>query len=291
MATAQAASRPAGSAGGAARFSLKDILKTGTKLPGRYVAHGVEGIGKTSFGAMTPNPIFVQTRGETGLDTLIDAGRLGDIDHFPAAENWNQLRGIVETLTNDQHDFKTLVLDTTNGAERLCHEHVCAEQFGGEWGDKGFASYQKGYDVATADWRILLNDLDRLREKRLMTIVLMCHTKVAPFKNPEGADFDRYTPDMHHKTWSLTHKWADAVLFMNFETLVQNVDKKGEKGKGAGGQRRVMYTERHAAYDAKNRYGLPEIIDLGDSPQEAWSAFAGALKAARSEQNSNGKDG
>lgn len=51
-----------------------------------------------------------------------------------------------------------------------------------------------------------------------MTIFALCHTKVKPFKNPLGPHYDRFQPDMHEKTWGLSHKWADAVLFGNFES-------------------------------------------------------------------------
>ena len=89
---------------------------------------------------------------------------------------------------------------------------------------------------------------------------------------------------MHRKTWGLTHKWADLVGFMNFEQFTE--EKKGARAKGIGGQKRMLYVERHAAYDAKNRHGLPGEIVMGNSASDAWTNFVGALKAGR---NSNGK--
>lgn len=239
----------------------------------------MEGWGKTSFGAHTPKPVFIQTKGETGLETLIDAGLLPEVPHFPEVQEWTELLGAIETLTSDSHDFKTLVCDTSNGAERLCHEFVCQRDYGGEWGKQGFTSYQQGFEVSLSEWRKFLNALDALRVAKRMTVLLLCHTKVKPFKNPEGADYDRYQPDMHEKTWGLTHKWADAVLFGNFDVTVQTA-KTGEqkKGKASGGQQRVLYTERHAAYDAKHRLGLPPEIDMGASASEAWTNFINALK-------------
>lgn len=243
--------------------------------------HGPEGSGKTSFGAQFPSPIFVQTKGETGVETLIDSGQLGEIPHLPECFTWEDLLAVIDELGSQEHQYKTLVIDTLNGAERLCHEMVCQREFGNRWGKDGFTGYMAGFDVSLADWRIFLSALDRLREQKRMTIVGLCHTKISPFKNPEGADFDRYSPDMHHKTWGLTHKWADAVLFLNFETFTE---KDGARSKGVGGQQRILHTERHAAYDAKNRHGLPSDIELGESPSEAFGAFAKAIKEGRSKQ-------
>jgi hypothetical protein len=270
------------------RVDLAAIRTEGSGLPNRYILHAVEGWGKTSFGAKFPKPIFIQSRGETGLQTLIDANQLPATPHFPESHDWQNILGIVEALTNGDHDYKTLVIDTLNGVERLCHEYVCQRDFGGEWGDKGFASYQKGPEVSLSEWRLLLLALDKLREVKKMTIVCLFHTKVQKFSNPEGADFDRYQPDVDKRTWSFTGKWADVVLFGNFEsavTAVKENKKTGEqKGKGVGGQVRMIYTERHAAYDAKNRLGLPNEIPAGESSDETWANFKNAVMAARTKE-------
>lgn len=255
------------------------IRTKGSGLPSRVVLHGVEGVGKTSFAAHAPKPVVLMARGETGLETLIDSGRLPDTPHLPELGTWSEVLSAVDWLTEEEHGFKTCVIDTLNGVERLCHEHVCERDFSGDWGERGFIGYQRGFEVSLADWREFLRMLDRLREKRRMALIALVHTKVANFKNPEGPDYDRYSPDLNGKTWSLTHKWADIVLFGNFYTEVKA--ERGRKGKGLGGQQRVLYTTRHAAYDAKNRHGLPEEISMGGSGAEAWSNFVNALKNGR----------
>jgi hypothetical protein len=264
----------------ARRFSLADLSGKGSGLPNRYILHGVEKCGKTSFAAYFPNPVFIETRGETGLETLIDAGRLPETPHFPECKTWEDIASAIDVLTNEEHDRKTLVIDTLNGAERLCHEEVCRRDYSNDWGERGFTGYMRGYDVALADWRTMLSSLDRLREVRKMAIICLCHTKVKTFKNPEGADYDRYQPDMHEKTWGLSHKWADAVLFLNFETFVNEENAK-KKGKATSSQARMLYTERHAAYDAGNRLGLPAELDMGNSGEEAFNNFKRAMIEAR----------
>ena len=280
MATSQA---PRSTRPGSTRqpiLSLADVSSSGSGLPNRYILHGVEKIGKTSFAAHAPSPVFLETSGETGLETLIDAGQLKATPHFPEIQTWEQLLSVLETLTNEDHQYRTLVIDTLNGAERLCHEFVCQRDFGNDWGERGFAGYQRGFEVSLAEWRRFLAMLDTLRAQRNMSILTLCHTRITPFSNPEGADYDRYSPDMHRKTWGLCHKWADCVLFLNYETFVNEQDSK-KKGKASSTQSRVLYTERHAAYDAGNRLGLPPEIDMGSSGAEAWQNFINSLKAAR----------
>ncbi len=265
------------------KFSIADITGKGSGLPNRTVLHGVEGWGKTSFAAQTVKPIFLETKGETGLETLVDNGRLPEVPHFPELQTWSDVLAAIDFLSVGEHNFRTLALDTLNGAERLCHEHVCARDFGGDWTEKGFIGYQRGPEVALADWREFLAKLDTLRATRRMAIMLLCHTKVQTFKNPEGPDYDRYQPDCNTKTWSLTHKWADVVLFGNYEVTIVggSTGDNAKKGKGKGGQRRMLYTERHASYDAKNRLGLPEEVEMGNSSAEAWANFLKALKTEK----------
>ncbi len=298
MATAAPGSRPTRSAAPAVasnsgkRMSLAEIVGKGSGLPGRYILHGVEGVGKTSFAAFAPRPIFIQTAGETGLETLIDSGRLPEIPHWPAVRSWDELLGAINALTNDPHEYRTLVFDTLNGAERLCFDEVTRRDFNGCPGEKGFAGYSRGAEVSQVDWRMMFAELDALRESRRMAILCLCHTRVKPFKNPEGPDYDRFAPDMHEKSWGNAHKWADAVLFMNYETFFHEGDgKKTGKVKAASTQTRLMFTERHAAYDAKNRFGLPAEIELGESGEAAWQSFADALKAAKQTTTETGKDG
>ena len=275
MTTVASSSRPARSP--AKRDWSTQIKTKGSGLPSRLIIHGVEGVGKTSIAANAPNPIFLMARGETGLETLIDSGRLEEVPHFPESMNFSDVIEALEWLRDNDHKYKTVVIDTLNGLERLCHEFVCKRDFANDWGSRGFTSYMTGFEISLADWRLLLNLLDEIREKKKMAVICLCHTRVTTFKNPEGADFDRYTPAMHAKTWELTHRWADHVLFANFYVVVESDDIK-KKGKAVGGQQRVMYTERHAAYDAKNRAGLPEEIEMGNSGKEAWNNFISAMK-------------
>jgi len=283
--------RPSGSGSEAARqlFSLTNVSSQGSGLPNRYGFYAGSGFGKTSMLAYAPKPIFIQTRGETGLETLIESGQIPPTPHFPEAKSWEDVRGYVSALREQDHDYKTLVLDVANGAERLMHEHVCERDFNGEWGERGFGSYQKGYDVSLADWRMFQNDVDRLREEKKMTIFFLFHSKIKPFKNPTGADFDRYVPEMHEKTWTLTKGWLDCILF-GYNDIAVHTSGKGEemtkKGKAADSAARVICTNsENPVYDAKNRLGLPAEIECGSTAKEAWTNLAKAIIAGKKAGN------
>lgn len=244
------------------------------------VLFGPPGIGKTSFGAATPKPVFLMDNQEDGIGRLKTARRIpDDIPSLPPVSTWGDVQDALTQLASDPHDFRTLVIDTLGGMERLCHEFVCARDYKNVWGGgSGFTAYGRGYEVSLPDWRGFLNRLDRLRSDRGMSIIALAHSLVKPFKNPEGEDYDRYNADMHQKTWGVTHKWADLIVFANYHV---EVEREGLRAKGKGGQLRFMNTEFTAAYDAKNSCGLPPSISMGESGAEAWANLVSEIQAAR----------
>jgi len=272
---------------------LPEIVTAVRDRPLFIVLHGPEGAGKTSMGAHAPNPVFAQIGNETGLETLVASKQLSETAHFKdTCQTWNELLGCVAWLLKEQHEYETFVIDTLNGAERLCYDHVIKEEYAGKAGDDGFLSYQQGYTVALGPWRRLLKGLDMLRTDRKMLILCLCHSMKRTFRNPEGPDYDRYEPAFEGaKAWGQTHKDADVVLFLTFHTEVRSEGKAKSgkatpKGKASGGQSRVIYTERTATFDAKNRCGLPTEIDADGGGQKAWDNFATALTEARDQKES-----
>lgn len=248
---------------------------TGEKIPDRVIAYAVEGFGKTTLGAYAPAPLILMARGETGFVTLRQAGRVPDVDCVEL-NRWPDVLNLLDSFIAKPSGHKTLVLDAMGGFERLCHEYVCDRDFKGDWGEKGFGAFQKGFDVSVAEWLKLLQRLDQIRQVSKVTIIILSHSKVKQFKNPMGADFDRYIADAHEKTWSVTHKWADAVLFGQFITVTEE-DRKSKRVKGIGGTERVFYTQRTDAYDGKNRHGMPERIAIPDEPGLMWRTVEAAL--------------
>lgn len=233
----------------------------------RIVITGVEGVGKTSIVAYAPGASIIEAGNETGYSTLAGVGRVPQI---PSAHvsTWEEFTALLDSLIDAPP--RLLGFDAMSGLERMCHEFVCKRDFNGDWSDKGFASFQKGYDMAVTDWLLMLSKLDRLH-KLGTTIIILAHCKVKPFKNPEGPDFDRYVADVHEKTWAATHRWADAALFMKFETITDS--DKNKRVRGIGTDTRILYTSRTDARDAKNRYGMPSEIEMPGDPAQMFNAI------------------
>ena len=265
------------------RMSLSSATDRSPRQPGRILIYGAPGIGKTSIAAAFPNPIFLLTRGEDGLVNLINHGRVQPAKFFAQesglpqfAETWEDVIGAIEELLAVPHDHKTFVLDTMNGAERLCHEHVCRRDYAGNWGESGFVGYHRGYGTAVNDWRQLLQLLTDLGQKRGMTVVSLLHSSVRDIPNPMGARFEQWIPALHKSTWEATAGWCNMILFAQQRIFVSD-DVKGRRGKAHTGGR-VLCCTGAGPFESKNQHGLPDEIEMGNSGAEAFANLVAAVK-------------
>jgi hypothetical protein len=247
------------------RMTLANVSKGRIAKPIRVLLFGVEGIGKTTFASKAPRPIFLGP--EDGSSEL-------DVERFPEPHSWPETLDAIDTLTAEPHEYQTLVVDTLDWVEPLCWAQVCTKPdekgvLHDQIEDFGFA---KGYNKAVDEWRIFLSRLERMRAAKGMGVILLAHSWIKPFKNPEADDYDRYELKLHGRSGGLIKEWCDAVLFANYETYAS---KKGGRTRGQDTGARLIHTQRRAAWDAKNRYDLPETLPLD------WDAFAEAVVAHR----------
>ena len=75
---------------------------------------------------------------------------------------------------------------------------------------------------------------------------------------------------LHEKSADLLREWVDAILFARHE--VRTIERNG-KARGVSSGVRLLHTTWTAAYDAKNRYGMPREIEMPDEPAQMWSTI------------------
>lgn len=219
--------------------------------PQKVVVYGPEGIGKTTFAADFPDPLFIDTEGSTNVY---------DVARLPAPTSWVMMLDEIREVIKNPTCCKTLVIDTIDWAEQLCVSHICAKN--GKNGIEEFG-YGNGYIFVKEEFGRFLNLLSDVIEVGI-NVVLTAHMQMRKFELPnEGGSFDRYELKLGKKTSSqtapLVKEWADMLLFANYKTIVIAQDKDGRKCKAAGGER-VMYTTHHPNWDAKNRQDLAEEL-------------------------------
>ncbi len=246
----------------------------------RILVYGPESVGKTTLAASSPDPIFCDIESSSKeLDVARYPFRDGADGHVPRTYE-EVLAGLQDLLVSD-HEYKTVVFDTVDQLEVLIWNHVIARDNMRTKGQKVMTSiedygYAKGYVVALDEWRVFLSLLDRLCA-RGMNILLIGHTAIRSFKNPEGDDYDRYTLRVHEKAAGAFKAWADVVAFATFEEgASKTAGQPRPRGWSTG--RRVLKLERTAAFDAKSRIPMPAEVEVKiDNP---WQPFADAIERA-----------
>lgn len=234
-------------------MSLQERLQTGRRRrPRRTLVYGVQGVGKSTFGAAAEQPVFIQT--EDGLAGF-------DCDRFPLATSYGDVITNISSLLNEEHSYRTVVLDSLDWLERLIWDDVCGE-FGVKYLEKADGGYGKGYTYALPRWRSVLDGLDALRDRRQMAVVLLAHARAEKFQTPENTAHDRFAPRLHKLASALVQEWCDEVLFAAYSAITDPTRiKQGEPPE------RTMRTCEGPTHVAKNRLNMPPELPL------EWAAY------------------
>lgn len=217
----------------------------------KVVLYGPEGIGKSTFASKFPDPVFIDTEGSTAA---MDVSRIEPL-------SWTELLSDIREIVSGNVDVpcKTIVIDTADWAEKMCADHVCAQN---RWDSISSPGYGTGYRVAWEEFGKLLNLLSEATDKGF-NVVITAHAAMRKFEQPdEAGSYDRWELKLQNSPKSnicaIVKEWGDMVLFANYKTIVTKIEGKNKVQGGS----RVMYTSHHPCWDAKNRYGLPDEIPM-----------------------------
>jgi hypothetical protein len=224
----------------------------------RVVLYGVESVGKSTFAAQFPKPLFLDI--EQGTSHL-------DVDRCDI-NSWKQL---TESLAEAKAtDYQTIVIDSADWAERLCVEDLLATSKKTSIEDFGFG---KGWVMVAERMSRMLASIDMLIDAG-KNVVLIAHSKIVRFEAPDAlAAYDRYELKLSKQSSPLLKEFADELWFLRFKTKVSTTDTG--RGKGIGGKERILLTTHSAAYDAKTRSGLAEELPL------EWASVSHLFKSSK----------
>ena len=226
---------------------MLNITEGVKRTPVKCVIYGPESIGKTTLSSKFENPLIVDV--ENGSNSL-------NVRRIRCDKSWEELIAVVKEIVKTPGICKTIVIDTLDWAEYLCTRYVCEKYKKGNIDEFG---YGKGYTYLTEEFKRLLDALDEAIDAGLH-VVCNAHAKPRKFELPEEmGSFDRYELKLTKNTAPIVKEWCDCLLFCNFKTYVITDESNKKK---AQGNKRVIYTSHSAVYDAKNRVGLPDEMDM-----------------------------
>lgn len=237
-------------------IDLKSISKNSPKPP-RIIIYGSSGIGKTTFAAQSKDPIFILT--EDGLGDL-------QVPKFPLATSFEDVLEALATLGKEEHEFKTVVIDSLDWLEPLVWAATCKRL-----GVQSIESpgYGKGYVESATEWRDFFKYVTALRDFKGMTIVMIAHGTITRVEDPEHPAYDTHTLKLHKRAAAIAEEYSDVVGFASLKTLLKSEDSGfGEKrNRAISTGERVLHLSGSAAYTAKNRYSMPDVVPLD------WAEF------------------
>jgi hypothetical protein len=240
---------------------LSQITTRKRRRPLFGVLCGPSGVGKSTCASEAENPIFIPC--ERGLDQITT-------NKFPTPTTLAQFGSYLKALEEEDHDYKTLVIDTADALELLIFDAVMAEgkvksieDFGGGYG--------KGFTRAREYWARLLTKLTAFSER--MNVLLIAHTHLRTVNDPMlGSAYDVFELKIQQKSAELIRQSVDLILFARLATSIAKDAPKARKGRALISGDREMYTQPTTGIEAKNRYNLPSPMEF------SWAALADGIE-------------
>jgi hypothetical protein len=237
-------------------MGMLDRVTTGKiKKPELVLIYGPDGVGKSTFAANAPSPIFAEV--EEGTANL-------DVARMPLIESWGHIIQGIKELLEKEHPYKSLVIDSLDWLESLLWREICREYKTSSI-ELACGGFGKGYVEAVVRWDDLIRRLSELRNIKGMNIILIGHSETAKHNDAiNQVEYDKFQLKLNKRAAPRFREWVDAVLFANFEV---HATKDGENTRAFSTGVRKLWTEGRPGFDAKNRLGLPPVIDL------SWQAY------------------
>tara|TARA_R110000868_G_scaffold40447_3_gene139524 strand:- start:905 stop:1684 length:780 start_codon:yes stop_codon:yes gene_type:complete len=245
-------------------MSLSNMAKKNAEPPAIYTIYGTPKVGKTSLALEFPDPIYVNTPGESppkGIE-FVTPGEISSLD---------ELLDLIGELLTTPHDRKTLVIDSADGLEPLVWDHTCRAN---GWSNIEAPDYGKGYIATDEHWRELLRALEALAMSG-MAVVFIAHAIAARFDSPVTDPYSRWQIKLHKRAAALIQEASSVIAFIDFRMTLKTKDVGFKKAvsHGEGGGDRQIHLEERPGFVAGNRFGMPSAV-----PYKAGAGYSALAK-------------
>ena len=244
-----------------------DLTKISKSQPRKpiMVIHGPEGIGKTTFAFMSPGNVFLPT--EDGPGDLPIVNIFGPEKH--KAESFQDVMDGLTALYTQEHNYKTLVVDSLDALEKLIWKHV-SEREGVDSIEKVQKGYGKGYIEAEKEWKDFWDGVAALRNNKNMAVICIAHSAIITIDDPTQPSYEKYVLNLNKRAVSICTDTPDIVGFAHWK-IYTTTDKADGRVRATDATERILSLTPKPYYAAKNRYHMVEEVPL------LYEKFAEAL--------------
>jgi hypothetical protein len=241
-------------------IDLDKISKNTPKKP-RVIIYGPEGIGKTTFGAMAPDPIFILTEDGFG-DIEAPAIPTDDEGNPRVASSFDEVMECIRTLATTDHKYKTVVIDTLDWLEPLIWKATCKRLKVESIEEPG---YGRGYVETMQEWQEFFDAVTYLRDAKGMAVIMIAHSTITKIEDPMHSAYDKNCLKLHKRAASKSAEYADVIGFCELKTLTRSeksgFDKTRNIAMSTG--ERILRVSPTAGCVAKKRYrDMPDEMPL-----------------------------
>lgn len=202
------------------------------------IVYGLPGIGKTTFGASLKDCLIIDC--ENGANHV-------DCDKTPYLKEWQHVKDVVNALIFEEHNYKTIVVDSLDWCFRLMISEIIGDSIIGE--AKG--GFGKGYQylekLVRKPFIPMFNELNR---RKNVAVIFLAHAKQESVEDADGLACEKICPDIpcgkkDNPYVRLFTEWVDFVFYMR--------EIKNE---------RIFQTKGTPRTIAKCRYPVPDKIKI-----------------------------
>lgn len=248
-------------------INLSQLSKPAADRPIIVTLFGEGGTGKTTLSAMFPKPVIIRT--EDGTTSLQGND---EVALFPLAQSSQDVLDAIEALATQEHEFKTLVLDSVTQLATMIESEIVAADPKAKSINQAGGGYGAGYNTAAEKHRTIREWAGALAYQRNMNVVFIGHADTETMDLPDAEPYTRYTVRLHKKVIPHYTDNVDAVCMVRLKSFVRG---DGDKKRAISTGEREIICHPQAASVTKNRFGISEPMPFtfdGGNPFEQFAA-------------------
>jgi len=218
---------------------------------------GDAGMGKTSLAASFPNPIFI--RAEDGLQAIPLETRPDALPLLSGADDlWEQLQALI----TEEHNYKTLVIDSVTALERMFIQYVIdSDPKKPKSINQAMGGYGAGLSAVATMHQRVRKAAGILNERKGMHVVFIAHAETETLELPDQDPYTRYSLRLGKKSVAPYVDDCDVVGFIRLRTFTMG---DGERKKAISDGTRELVCHATASNVSKNRYGIVEPLEVSN---------------------------